>query len=768
MHRANPHANRANSWHYLILVLLSQAIITSTLPATESSPGWLNVQDYGASGSKFETSATTTEGSTQVTVADAGDFKVGQGVMVSKSNIRFTPTMLWGTGERYQNMKPLQNSVEVRGFDGSTGSWVIYVIDIEPSPTPMFRWSDDLGRTWQPKQPITHDWQKLSGGTEVRLNQRDWEAGYVIAFGARDQLISRIEKIEGHTLTLHDPANRTVKDAVIRHNDTLALQTSVDRALKEKLKVFVPAGHYRLAQTIRVRNPESLTIEGANSVDTVFDISEGEGACFSINGGTEATLRNFRMFGFMGFDERDRAGELRTLGSTAIWGFLLKHCNAVDIANTRRVLVENCHASRMSGECFVSSSRSRPGLPLPVAPGTFQNPSVPVDPRAVAGVDQPYCQGITYLRCSVTDSARNAFNDVLCGTENTVIQNCRIIDVGGCAWEGASRFVKFTGNYIRNAGTVAIGNLGPANRDATFPALGAGQIIVADNVFENNIPYGGCAIRSARGASQVIIRNNLFINFNSSAVEVTGPGYINEFPAGNTTITGNIFDMTASGLKSVPRTAINIMADDTLISDNQIYVRGTNDANVTGIRLREPALNAIAHDNLLRNLGTGIISDTTQTVIGEVIDPTTFIAGAGTIPLNRWWPQQYHGWTFAWFQNNKPAGTAEIDSFDAATSRFKLTQPAELKTRDRFEIYPPAANWNLHDNTLTDCLKPIVLNSHGSPTSILKDNVITRRDVTAQPEAIQIIRGQFELLNNHFTNPKPPTTAASENHTPKK
>lgn len=42
----------------------------------------------------------------------------------------------------------------------------------------------------------------------MRLNARDWETGYVIAFGARDQLISRIEKIEGKVLTLRDPANR--------------------------------------------------------------------------------------------------------------------------------------------------------------------------------------------------------------------------------------------------------------------------------------------------------------------------------------------------------------------------------------------------------------------------------------------------------------------------------------------------------------------------------------------------------------------------------
>ena len=188
----------------------------------------INARDCGASGSKFETTAATTNGSNQITVTNVGDFKVGQGVMVSKCNIRYTPTQLWGTGEPYYNQKPLQNSVEVRGYDGSAGSWTVYILDIEASAAPAFRWTDDLGRTWQPKVPITHDWQPLSGGAEVRLGKRDWESGYVIAFGARDQLVSRIEKIEGNVLTLSHAANRTVKDAVVRHNDTLALQAAVD------------------------------------------------------------------------------------------------------------------------------------------------------------------------------------------------------------------------------------------------------------------------------------------------------------------------------------------------------------------------------------------------------------------------------------------------------------------------------------------------------------------------------------------------------------
>ena len=118
----------------VILSIVLQAVWPGL--AQTGAADWLNVRDCGASGSKFETTAETTAGSNQITVTNVGDFKVGQGVMVSKCNIRYTPTQLWGTGEPYYNQKPLQNSVEVRGYDGSAGSWTVYILDIEDMSKP--------------------------------------------------------------------------------------------------------------------------------------------------------------------------------------------------------------------------------------------------------------------------------------------------------------------------------------------------------------------------------------------------------------------------------------------------------------------------------------------------------------------------------------------------------------------------------------------------------------------------------------------------------
>lgn len=707
--------------------------------------GWLNAREYGASGSKFQTTASTLSGSKQITVADVGDFRVGQGIMVSKCNVRYEPTQMWSFGIPYvTHRREVGNSFDIRGYDGSAGSWVVYVLDIAPSSKPAFRWTEDLGHTWQAEVPITHDWQTLSGGVEVKFNQRDWEVGYVIAFGARDQLITRIEKIEGNVLTLKDGANRTVDNAIVRHNDTLALQEAVDRGVREKLNVFVPAGHYMLAQSIKVSKANAIRVEGGSSVETVLDISEGEGACFTLSEGTEVTVRNFRMVGFMGFDEADKGGSLSTRGSTHIWGFWLKYCKAIDIRNTERVLIENCHATKMSGEAFESQGRS----------------------RGTAKPGEPYTQWITYNRCSVVNSARNAFNDVMSSIENTSILNCRIIDCGGNAWEGASRFVKFTGNYVRNSGPIGIGNLGPANREAgqltpenrhlMFPDVGAGQHIVADNVFEGAVAYGGriggFAVRSSRGSTQVIVRNNLFINFNSSGVDVSGTSSVNEFPSANTIITGNIFDMTCVGSNPISRTGISIGVNDTIISDNQIYVREKADPLVTGIRIREPALNMIAHDNLIRNCGIGITTERGMAEVGEVVDDRTFLRSSTLVglPLERIQPDNCKGWTLVWrtdFNNQQYTGMSVIESFDPEKLRFRLREPYSMKKGDRFEIMVPCLNWTFHDNTVTECIRPVVLNSYGSKTSLFRDNLVARGNTGNVPVAIEL-HGSFQLLEN--------------------
>ena len=82
--------------------------------------GWINARDCGASGSTFRTNAITKAGSKQITVADVSDFKVGQGIMVSKCNIRYESVRMWSVGIPYASliMRKPENSFEMRGYDG--------------------------------------------------------------------------------------------------------------------------------------------------------------------------------------------------------------------------------------------------------------------------------------------------------------------------------------------------------------------------------------------------------------------------------------------------------------------------------------------------------------------------------------------------------------------------------------------------------------------------------------------------------------------------
>lgn len=718
----------------LLAVLLAAGPVLAQVP--------VNVRDHGASGSKFFTTAVTVAGSHEITVQDVGDFQVGQGVMVSRCNVHLTKPVLWGPRRTYESQRPVKDEIEIRGYDGSGGSWLPYLVDVAQTNPPTWRWSDDLTRTWHDGGAVDDQWHKLSSGTEIRFNKFDWQDGYTVVFSARDQLVSRIEKIEGKVITLRDAANRSAEDAVLRHCDDEALQAAVDEAIKQKRNVFVPGGHYRLARGVVIRNATSLTFEGANPEDVVLDISEGNGVCVNMSGGTEVTLRNLTLLGHMGFEHADQAGYMNTQGGRGIWGFYLKKSGATGINGTERVWVENCHARRMSQEAFVSGGPSR-----------------------IAKPSRNNTKSTTYLRCSAVDCARNGFNDWNLGPENTSILYCRIVDVGGCSWEGASRFVRFIGNYVRNSGTLAMGNLGPANRDASFADLGAGQHIIADNVFEGSVMYagkrGGRMVVSSHGSTQVIIRNNLFVNFNSPAIAVDGRCDETHYPSANTLVTGNIIDLTAVGMDPVVRCGIDVSARDTIVSDNQIYVRGAADPLVTGLRIREPALQVQVHGNLIRNCGTGIETTRAAARVTEVVDKRTFraLGWSSGIPLPRLTTDPYRGWTAVWLQGGKVTGTSTLEACDPESGRFTLVAAHPLKIGDTLEIFPPyGVNWDLHHNTFTGCLKPVVLDSYGSASSAFRDNLITRGNASGVKEAVQV-KGRFQLISNSISGFNEPGAA---------
>jgi hypothetical protein len=72
-----------------------------------------------------------------------------------------------------------------------------------------------------------------------------------------------------------------------------------------------------------------------------------------------------------------------------------------------------------------------------------------------------------------------------------------------------------------------------------------------------------------------------------------------------------------------------------------------------------------------------------------------------------------------------------------------------MKVKDRFDVIAPSVNWNIHDNTITDCLRPVVLDAFGSSTSLFKDNLVIRGSTTNVLVGVEI-HGRFQILNNHL------------------
>jgi len=721
----------------LLAITLSFVILAG--PSAAEETGWLNARDFGASGSKFETTAATTAGSCEIIVKDVGDFKVNQWVSVSKCNVRYESASLYGPKSPYSSRKPLDGAVEIRGYDGSQGSWFVYLLEIESAQPHTFRWSDDLvkGYKWTAtKVPITWEWQKLSKGIEVKFNKRDLVPGNMISFSARDQLVTKIERIEGKKLVLAAKANRTVKDAVVRHSDTVALQTAIDQAVKQRKNLFIPNGHYRLTHGLTVANA-NIIIEGQSGDGTVMDIIDGTGSVFALRGGTDVTVRNFSMIGHTSL--ANKPGSFKTSSGYSYWACALKGCNAVSIRATERVLIENVHARHMATEAFYCQGPSRAGKSEPKA----------------------YTKQLTFLRCSVTDCAANAFNNNdTC--ENTCVLYCRIDGAGWHAYEGPARFIKLIGNYVRNSGPFTVGDM--SHRPDHLHELGCGQAIVANNVFEGCEGRNG-GIHLGHGPRQVTVANNLFINYNGTAI--TASSYCcrsgdmaarSSFPARNAVIKGNIIDLTYSGQTPKHRWGIDVSASDVTVADNQVYVRGKPDPLAYGIKLAEPARNVTIHDNLIRNCTSGIHATRIRSGVRKVIDASSFLETH--LPLEWRTSHCYRGWGLHWTSGAAKGKVAQIESFDSATTVFKLAKPHEMKVGDQFELIPAdGANWNIHDNTVTSCKNPIVLDAYGSSTSLVRDNLIGRGSATGVKQAVTVT-GRFQLIGNQLTGFDEPGSAA--------
>ena len=683
---------------------------------------FLNARDFGALGSDYETGVLATADSNAFTVDDIGDFKVGEEVLIIGCNPHFAAEQIFNRRDpspvnprKYIHHMPYDGRVEVEG--ATKENWVVYMFDIAPDRPNHFRWTKDFCKTWSEEIEIVDGaFAEIDGDIRIKINDfEERHYGCTIIAIASSRMVALIEKIEGNTVYLSKSATASGK-FVMQHSDTYPIQQAINAALKEKKSVYLPNGKYRLTSSLYIENATSFTFEGESGVDTILvnelghlGIERPEGSCFIIRGGTEVNVKNVFMTGNVCCDERYKSGPQPVKGASGLWGFYLNKSNATYVHNTERVYIENCHARRMSAECFYAQSSWRKAEEEPLE----------------------YGRQITYMRCSVEDCARNAFNNNDLA-ECTSILYCRIKNVAGNSWEGASRFVKIIGCYIRDAGCLAFGNV--RSRAAENEKLCTGQHIVSDNYFEGTCIYDQSMIRVGAAATQVIIKNNVFINFKSPAVEVFGEGGKNDLPSENVIVTGNSFDLSAIGGASEPRYAVRVTTNFVTVSDNQIFVRGERDENVTGIIVSDDAERVVIHDNTIVNAGVGIKTELVEGVVGYVVDNKTFYrmeklstsyTGVGMVPckpmLLRQRSHRYHGWRIVWSDGSE----SEIYDFDPKAMTFTLSEPRDMKVGDKFNVYRPAGTkWSVHHNMIDNCTTPESLDSFGGRMAAFDNQIL--------------------------------------------
>jgi len=681
---------------------------------------FLNARTFGAKGSDFITTMNATAGSNIITVDDIGDFEVGDEVVVTKCFINFPARVLFERRDsspvntrKWIHNQPVGERIAFDGYDGSQGGRVCYYFDFDPDDTMHFRWTKDFARTWHEGVKITDGWIDIEDGIRIKVGDfKERSYGCTAAFVCDDKMIAVIEKIEGNKIYLSQTANKT-STGQIMHSDSCAIQKAIDAAISENKSVFLPNGKYRLAYSLVIANANSFIFEGESSNGTIIDncfdhigIEKEGGSCFVVKDNKEVILKDLFMTGNLGFADRDITGCLPMKGGDSVWGFYFIKTNATCLMNNESVYIENCHARGMSAECFYAS-------------GIY---------REVAEDPASYRRSIIYNRCTVEDCARNAFNNND-NAEHTSILNCRVIDVGGCSWEGASRFVKINGCYFRNAGSIALGNVRGRKARGYLDKLPTGQHIITDNYFEGGVCYGHAMFKIGSCATQITIANNTFINFNSNGIWFMGESGDTDMPCENLIVSGNSFDMTAVDGESEERYAINITAPFATVADNQIYTRGDIDQKLTGIIVSDDVTRLNIHDNTISGCKAGIASEYAVGIVGLVSGDNTFYretvrAGQeGTKPMMlRHRSDKFRGWKLVWLSDTM---NSEIQEFDTDTLQFTLKENRVMKSGDRFYIYNPnALPWSIHHNLIDRCTQPMRFDTYSGKRAALDGNLM--------------------------------------------
>ena len=271
-------------------------------------------------------------GGLKETVADPGDFKAGQGIVIQP---RQRPLRQPATASR----QPLQvcAACRQRRDQGLTQELACVLAEVDENPATLAG-----ATTWRARGrrlPITYDWQALSNRVEVKFKRQEWKISHMVS-ARRARPGSRPDReVEGNRNPLRDVPNRSCTGARCASH-YWALQDAINKAVKEAQPVL-PRGYYRLAGSLRVANA-NITIEG-QSAGNVCARSQRQGRLLPGGaGGGDVTIRNFAP-GAHGPGGRPARSACPTAWTAS--GPAPSRRSAITVTSTERVLIED-HAAR--------------------------------------------------------------------------------------------------------------------------------------------------------------------------------------------------------------------------------------------------------------------------------------------------------------------------------------------------------------------------------------------------------------------------------------
>ena len=259
------------------------------------------VKDFGASGSALTTTGAISSGGNVLTVANAFDFSVGQGIRIIGAGAPCavsTPTAATGSAVGTTGSTTYTYKIASIGVSGAISAATATVTIANGNATlsatnyNSLSWSAPAGTA--PAGYVVYgnnsgslvpvaivgttswnDYGTISfNGVTSQVDPPAWMPTSPPASPQASYLVSTISAVSGNSITLNSAASSNVSNATVMHDDTAALSAAFTYATANYGVVRIPAGVYWITGALPIiTNPISIIGEGSRASQINVDPS---------------------------------------------------------------------------------------------------------------------------------------------------------------------------------------------------------------------------------------------------------------------------------------------------------------------------------------------------------------------------------------------------------------------------------------------------------------------------------------------------------------